>query len=203
MNSIIPLIILFSASYLGYRIFEAIHFPASRIVGPIFVVALIQLLGFSVVVPNIFKMIFSIIFGTYLGLRFDKIAQKQLLKSIIPAMFLSVTYIFITILYGNLLTSVSNLDQNTSFLSVIPGGVAEAGVLAVSFNANLAQVSAFQLIRFLSIVLIMPIISKIIILPLVKGKSKTLSKQNPYQKIEEKTPDKIKSSNRQITYSSL
>ncbi len=202
MNSIISLIILFAISYLGYRIFEAIHFPASRIVGPIFVVSLIQLLGFSVVVPSIFKMVFSIVFGIYLGLRFDKIAQKQLLKSIVPALFLSVTYIFITILYGNLLTSISNLDQNTSFLSVIPGGVAEAGVLAVSFNANLAQVSAFQLIRFLSIVLIMPIISKVIILPIIKG-SKINQKSD--QKIKEKTSEIIipTSSHHEIVYSSL
>ncbi len=167
MYSIISLIILFAISYFGYRLFDLVHFPASRIVGPIFAVTLIQVFGFSTGVPSLFKMGFSVVFGIYLGLRFDKNAQMRLKQAIVPALVLSIVYIFITILYGNLLTTVSHMDQNTAFLAVIPGGVAEAGVLAVSFNANLAQVSSFQLIRYLSIVFVMPLLSKFIIVPLI------------------------------------
>ncbi|GAU75855.1 AbrB family transcriptional regulator [Fusibacter sp. 3D3] len=203
MNSIVIGIILFTVSYIGYRLFNLIHFPASRLVGPIFAVALMQAFGLSIEIPSFFKMAFSVIFGIYLGLRFDKSAQKRLLKAIVPALVLSVSYIFITMIYGRILTSVSHMDQNTAFLSVIPGGVAEAGVLAVSFGANLAQVSSFQLVRYLSIVLVMPLLSKYIIVPLVnrhKVGEDQITKVNSLEKavVFEKNPDE-----NQITYSSI
>ena len=92
---------------------------------------------------------------------------KELKRLIIPALTISTVYIFITLIYGNLLMKIGNLDQRTAFLSVIPGGVAEASVLAVSFDAVLAQVSAFQLLRYLSIVMIIPVLTKSIIIKIV------------------------------------
>lgn len=205
MYSLISLIILFAVSYIGYRLFDLVHFPASRIVGPIFTVTLIQAFGFSTEVPSLFKMGFSVVFGVYLGLRFDKNAQKQLLKAIVPAVILSVSYVFITILYGSILTAVSHMDQNTAFLAVIPGGVAEAGVLAVSFNANLAQVSSFQLIRYLSIVLIMPLLSKFIIVPLINRHKST---ENDVQEIKNNRSEtgsyiELEPKTNQLSYSSI
>ncbi len=197
MPEFILLVLLFIISYLGYWLFELIRFPASRIVGPIIVVALIQMFGITFSSPVFLKMLFSSIFGVYLGLRFDQTALKQLKVSIIPAAFLSIIYIGITILYGKILMQVSSMDHNTAFLSVIPGGVAEAGVLAVSFGANLSQVSSFQLVRYLSIVMIMPLISKYIISPIVKRSGES------NKPVETSLPQLDESSLNSIHYSAL
>lgn len=157
---ILSLILLSIVSFIGYLIFKRINFPAPRIIGPLAIVATLQLLGVTFIVPGVLKAIFSIIFGIHLGLRFDKPAVIRLRKLILPAIVLSSIYVFITVFYGLLLMQISSMDQNTSFLSVIPGGIAEAGVLAVAYNAELAQVSAFQLLRYLSIVLVFPTLIK-------------------------------------------
>jgi uncharacterized protein len=161
----IPLLIL--TSILGYQLLKFLNFPASRIIGPILMVAIVQLLGFTFQLPAYIQPIFSVIFGVNLGLKFNRTAVKELKRLIIPAITISTVYIFITVIYGNLLMKIGNLDQRTAFLSVIPGGVAEASVLAVSFDAVLAQVSAFQLLRYLSIVMIIPVLTKSIIIKIV------------------------------------
>lgn len=160
-----PLLVFASIS--GYHILKFLKFPASRIIGPILIVAIFQLLGITFYLPATFQWIFSIIFGVNLGLKFNRHAVKELKRLIIPAISISAIYIIITLFYGNLLMQLAHLDQSTAFLSVIPGGVAEASVLAVSFDAVLVQVSAFQLLRYLSIVLIIPLLTKSIIIKIV------------------------------------
>lgn len=148
--------ILALLSFLGYKLFHKLKFPASRLLGPIILIAICQMLGLSFSMPNLFKTVFSVVFGVYLGLRFNRASLGKLKSSLVPALLISVLYIGITLFYGELLTRFASMEQNTAFLSVIPGGVAESVVLAVSYNADLAQVSAFQLFRFLSIVMLVP-----------------------------------------------
>lgn len=167
MNTFFTLILLFGISYIGYRLLTVVNFPASTIVGPIIAITIVQLFGINFTAPSVLKMVFSSIFGVYLGLRFDKTAVSQLKLQIVPAAILSIVYIGITIVYGKILMHVGHMDHSTAFLAVIPGGVAEAGVLAVSFGADLSQVSSFQLVRYLSIVMIMPLLSKFILTHIV------------------------------------
>lgn len=167
----IQLPLLFLISYLSYKLFQTVKFPASRLVGPIIAVAILQSFGLVFAVPQVLKMGFSIVFGIYLGLRFNRDALGRLKASLAPAILISILYIGITMFYGNLLTAVSSMDQTTAFLAVIPGGVAEASVLAVSYNANLAQVSSFQLVRFLSIVVIVPLFAAWVLKPRFKDKT--------------------------------
>ncbi|MDH8679586.1 AbrB family transcriptional regulator [Fusibacter bizertensis] len=178
IDFIFSFVLIILISFAGYKFLEILKFPASKIVGPILAIALVQLTGITFEIPSIFKTVFSIVFGIFLGLRFDKKAVKQLRKLAIPTIVISLVYIFITLGYGELLMRISDMDQNTSFLSVIPGGVAESGVLAVSYGADLAQVSAFQLLRYLSIVMIIPLLTKTIIIKVVNSKSNTSTKSD-------------------------
>lgn len=158
MMLIFTTLALYAISLAAYKLFDKINFPAARLIGPIVVIALIQgIFDQSFSIPTPLKTAFSIVFGVYLGLRFNQNAVGKLKSSIKPAILISVIYLFITYGYGELIQAISPLDQTTAFLAVIPGGIAEASILGVSYNANLAQISAFQLVRFLSIVLIIPI----------------------------------------------
>lgn len=178
LEEVLKLCLLFSLSFLAYKGLEKIKFPASRLVGPIILIALLQTtLGFSFEIPTVLKTLFSMVFGVYLGLRFNRKAVGRLKKSLVPALLISVIYLFITVVYGEIIQAVSTVDQTSAFLAVIPGGIAEASILAVSYNANLAQVSSFQLVRFLSIVLIVPLVTQWILVPrLKKQASETVSK---------------------------
>lgn len=158
MTQTLIVLALYAVSLLAYKLFDHVNFPAARLIGPILVIGLIQgLSGYAFEIPSALKTLFSIVFGVYLGLRFNQKAVGKLKSSLRPALLISLIYLFITYGYGELIQAISPLDQTTAFLAVIPGGIAEASILGVSYNANLAQISAFQLVRFLSIVLIIPI----------------------------------------------
>lgn len=158
MFSFIQILGLYAISYGAYRLLELIKFPAARLIGPILCIGLIQgLTGYTFHIPTALKTTFSIVFGVYLGLRFHRKAVHTLKASAIPALLISLIYLGLTLAYGELIQTISPLDQTTAFLAVIPGGIAEASILGVSYNADLSQISAFQLVRFLSIVLIVPL----------------------------------------------
>ena len=167
--------LLICLSFLGYKLFQKLKFPASRLLGPIIVIAIFQGCGLAFSIPSPFKTLFSVVFGVYLGLRFNRDSLGKLRASLVPALLISVLYIGITLFYGELLTALTSMDQTTAFLSVIPGGVAESVVLAVSYNADLAQVSAFQLFRFLSIVMIVPLSVSLIL-----NSRRDKTKKNPH-----------------------
>lgn len=176
-NIIGSLTLLGIISFIGYRLLSKINFPASRLVGPILFVALFQMTGYTFEVPSPIKIGCSIVFGVYLGLRFNKPALIRLKSGILPAVALSLIYIVLTLFNGWTLTQLTSMSLYSAFLSVIPGGVAEAGVLAVSYNADLAQVSSFQLLRFLSIVTIVPILTQWVLNPLLHLKQAPLPTQ--------------------------
>ncbi len=168
IQSVFSVLLLALISYAGYRLFRWLKFPASRIIGPIVAVATLQYAGLSLDAPVLFQRLFSMVFGVYLGLRFDRQAIRRLSRLKAPVVALSLSYVLITLVYGVLLMRVSTMDQSTSFLAVIPGGVAEAGALALSYGADLAQVSAFQLLRYFSIVMLIPLLAKYVIARLVE-----------------------------------
>lgn len=177
LEEVIQLCFLYALSLLSYKGLERIKFPASRLVGPILIIGLIQVIGnLNFSVPSPLKILFSVVFGVYLGLRFNKKAVNRLKSSLVPALLISAIYLGITLVYGEIIQSSSSVDQTSAFLAVIPGGIAEASILAVSYNANLAQVSAFQLIRFLSIVLIVPLVTQWFIVPKLRAAGKGMPK---------------------------
>lgn len=163
------LCVLFLVSYFAYRLFERMKFPASRLVGPIIAVAMSQATGITFEVPSLMKLGFTIVFGVYLGVRFNRSSISQLKAAILPAVAISIIYIGITMIYGYILTTITAMDEATAFLSVIPGGVAEAGILSASYDADLAQITTFQLVRFLTIVLLVPLLSNWFLRPKIKS----------------------------------
>lgn len=57
------------------------------------------------------------------------------------------------------MTSLYKLDFRTGFLSVVPGGLDQMGIIAASVHANVTIVTAFQLFRVLVVsVFLVPVV---------------------------------------------
>lgn len=160
MYYLLELICVTFLSLIGYFILKKLRFPAATIVGPLLAIAVVQLTGIEFNIPSGLRNLFSIIFGVHLGLQFTRESVLRLKFIFWPVCLISVLYIGLTLFSGNLLVHISGIDENTAFIAVIPGGLAANGVLAVSYGADLAKVSSFQLMRFLSILMIVPLVTK-------------------------------------------
>jgi membrane AbrB-like protein len=156
----INLIVLLGLGYIAAIVSMKLKVPAGRLIGPILLIAFLKILGLNIYAPSFLVMLCSIILGVFIGLKFNKESFNQLKSVIKPGIVLMFWFVFITFAYGWLLLQTSFLDRGTAFLSVVPGGIAEVSVLALSYNANISQIVSFQLARLLAIVLIVPLIVK-------------------------------------------
>lgn len=57
------------------------------------------------------------------------------------------------------MAALYSLDFRTSFLSIVPGGLDQMGIIAASVHANVTIVTAFQLFRVLVVsIFLVPVV---------------------------------------------
>ena len=153
-------LLLVVLTFLGARIFGR-FLPGSRLIGPIFLVGFVNIMGGNLSLASCWEIVFSIILGTFFGLRINKDLVKDFKKIAIPLVLLIFWYIGLTVINGNILQHLSSFDKVTSFLSVIPGGLGEVSIMALDYGADLMSVTSFQITRLISIVIMLPFLIKI------------------------------------------
>ncbi len=117
---------------------------------PIFFVALGMLFGLPSVDVPVLRGAFTIGLGTYLGLRFDRAAIRQFRSLMVPCLLLVLWHLAFTKFNGELLIRLTGFDTATAVLAVVPGGIAESSIIALSFDAEVAKIATFQLARLLA-----------------------------------------------------
>jgi hypothetical protein len=90
----------------------------------------------------------------------DVIALKSVL---LPAIILLIGIIAVNICIGILITKVSGLELVTSLLASAPGGVSDMAIIAKDLGGDGPKVAIFQLVRYVFIIALFPIIIKMII----------------------------------------
>jgi len=129
--------------------------PMPNFLGPIAFLALVNVSGFHLELWPHLKSVFSIILGGFLGLRFT-LEDKALTKI---ALLLGVWMIATGVAIGEILIWMG-IEPSTAFFSSSPGGLAEVGVIAMSFGANTFKVTIFQTSRLITVLFMIPIVAK-------------------------------------------
>ncbi|MFZ7102675.1 MAG: AbrB family transcriptional regulator [Peptococcaceae bacterium] len=157
INTAALLAIGYVSAYVGARL----KIPTSRLIGPILAVGIVNGLGLNLKEPQYLVLICSVILGINIGLKINKKSVQQIKSLLKPGLIIVCWYVLVTFFYGEILSGFSVLDETTAFLAVVPGGVAEVSILALSYDADLAEITCFQITRILSIfILIPPLIRK-------------------------------------------
>lgn len=147
-----------------------IKMPTSYMLGPVLLVMCFNLAQVDVpVMPESLLHIAQLGIGIYIGLLLKKEDIHLTKKHVFYSFFSSAVLILSAIGISLLLSRYSNLSFSTSFLSVVPGGLDQVGIIAASIKADVTIVTAFQLFRILFI--------SILVIPFVKhtaGRNKRL-----------------------------
>lgn len=144
------LIILLAASYLAGVLSQKLKIPTAFLLGPVFFIMVMNLAGIEVpIMPGSFLHLAQLMIGIYIGLLLKK-ENIRLSTKLITYAFLSST-ILIAAAFGIsfILQDFYGLSFSTSFLSVVPGGLDQMGIIAASVHADVTVVTAFQLFRIL------------------------------------------------------
>lgn len=148
----LPFLLFFVLSYIAGYIALKIKIPTGYMLGPVFLFMGLQLANIQVPeIPVSALHVAQIVMGIYIGLLMNK-ENLHLSKKLIFYAFVS-SFLYIASAFGLalLLMQFYPLDFKTSFLSIVPGGLDQMGVISASVHADSTLVTAFQLFRVLVI----------------------------------------------------
>ncbi|GAF64603.1 putative ammonia monooxygenase [Bacillus sp. TS-2] len=135
--------------------------PAGIVVGPMLVVALLNIiLGSIPPLPELLLIIAQICLGASLGINIHFSTLKEGGKYGFVYLTITLVLIIVSIGLGWILSKITSLDLATALLSTAPGGLIEMVLIASQVGADPAMVSALQLTRILLIVTVVPIFLK-------------------------------------------
>ncbi|WP_080875643.1 AbrB family transcriptional regulator [Oceanobacillus timonensis] len=152
-------LILFGLLILCYIVGMAcklIKVPTAYLLGPVFFIMICNLLSIQVpVMPENLLHIAQLFIGIYVGLLLERDKLKKMKSHIAYAIGSCVILISVAFFISEWMAH-QFMDFATSFLSVVPGGVDQMGIIAASIQAEVTVVTSFQLFRiiFLSVIII-------------------------------------------------
>lgn len=136
---------------------RAIGFPAAFVTGPMFLSALVHLLGWSEArPPAVLIAVAQVVIGSGVGARFAgvrlyTIARVLLLSVGSTAVMVSLTAVFALVLRGAADTSIEAV-----ILAYAPGGLAEMSLVALALSIDSAFVASHHVLRIVMIVIVAP-----------------------------------------------
>lgn len=145
-------LLFFVLSYIAGFIAMKINVPTGYMLGPVFLFMGLQLANIEIPeIPVSALHIAQIVMGIYIGLLLNK-EDLHLSKKLIFYAFVS-SFLYISSAFGLaiLMMQFYPLDFKTSFLSIVPGGLDQMGIISASVHADSTLVTAFQLFRVLVI----------------------------------------------------
>lgn len=154
------MLIFYIICFAGWQAGKRFGVPAAAILGPIAALSVANFFGLKLTVSLLLKPVLSMILGTVLGLRFN-LKLKGILKT---GLLMSVWMIFTADITGAILTRIG-LDKATAVFAATPGGLAEMGLIAMSFGADVFKVALLQSTRLLSAMFVIPLLAKKVMVP--------------------------------------
>lgn len=156
----IYLVGLLALCYVAGMLARTVKVPTAFLLGPVFLIMGFNLAGLEMpVMPGTLLHMAQLFIGLYIGLLLKKENMKLTKKLIFYSFFSSAVLISFAYGISAILQNQYGLSFSTSFLSVVPGGLDQMGIIAASVHADVTVVTAFQLFRILFVsVLIVPFV---------------------------------------------
>lgn len=139
---------------------QKVRIPTGYMLGPVFLLMGLNLAGVDVPkMPMSLLHIAQLVIGIYIGLLLKKEDLHLSKRHIFYAFVSAGTFIGAAYGFTFVMEALYGLDFGTGFLSIVPGGLDQMGIIAASVHANVTIVTAFQLFRILVVsILIVPMV---------------------------------------------
>ena len=150
---------LLSCAVLGYLIFRPLPIPATALLGPMVLSAMVHLMGISSSTPpNELIAVAQVVVGAAIGCRFSGMSWGFLRKAAVLSVVSGVLMIIAAVTAAFLLAPMVSLDQQGILLSFVPGGLTEMSLIALSTGVDTAFVSTMHVLRIMMVIICAPIL---------------------------------------------
>ncbi|WP_040214003.1 AbrB family transcriptional regulator [Clostridium polynesiense] len=159
MSSVImTLIIGFLFGYIALKI----KIPAGAMVGAMFSIAIFNIITGDAALSQDVKILTQMAAGAFIGSGITSKDISGLKKIIVPAILMVLGIVFLNLFMGYLMHKITGIDLITSLFACAPGGIVDMTLVSSDLGADTPKVAVLQLVRFISVMTIIPAVVKII-----------------------------------------
>lgn len=153
------LVVASVGGYIGYKL----KIPAGAMLGSMIAVAAASLLKVDLgSLPSYTKLLAQVVLGALLGLGLRNMDLQQLKSLVVPAIVITGILLATSFVIAFILNRFFGFDMMTAIFSSTPGGMTELSMVATEMDANSPVVAILQLIRLMSIIVLVVPIAKLI-----------------------------------------
>jgi uncharacterized protein len=143
-------------------VLDWLRFPAGGLIGAMVVVAGFKLSGTAVPgVPGIVRFVALLVIGWDLGSKFNKQLLATVGDNLVPLVSVVAAFLIVGWVLAGILWKAGLMDPVTAVLATSPGGLVQMGALTSEMEANAALVVGFHLLRIVSVLLSVPLVSRL------------------------------------------
>lgn len=158
INLMITIGVALIAGFLGYKT----KIPAGAMTFAMLSVGALNVILKKGYMPINIRRATQVFAGVLIGERMMYSDLLALRSVLLPAFILLLGIIAVNVCIGFLITKVSGLEIVTSLLASAPGGVSDMAIIAKDLGGDAPKVAILQLVRYVCIIAIFPIIIKVI-----------------------------------------
>ncbi|PLX71652.1 MAG: AbrB family transcriptional regulator [Azoarcus sp.] len=135
---------------------QAVHSPLPWMIGPLFAIALLRILGAPLQGPPGGRHAGQWAIGTALGLYFTPEVIRLLLDNLLLVSIISGGALAVGLLCALLTARLAAVDRPTAFFASLPGGASEMAVVAERFGGAIDRIAAAHALRVMVVVAVVP-----------------------------------------------
>jgi uncharacterized protein len=150
-----------AVAVLGALLATRWRLPGSGLVLPIFLAALLALLGVPIVLPPWLMAAAYTLLGWAIGLRFTREILRYTAHAFFKVLASIVALVLLCSGLGHLLHLVTGIDPLTAYLATSPGGADSVAIIAAGSAVDLPFVTAMQTTRFLVVLVVGPALARL------------------------------------------
>lgn len=171
--------VLIFLGIIGGRIAKKLKVPAGSMLGSIFVMIIYNYFFKEIILSSNFRILVQILTGAYIGSKIQSKDIKEFRYILKPALIILLTMVFLNLIMVFFMLKFTDIDFVTAVFATSPGGLSDMAIIAYDFGADVGKITILQLVRLLSVIIIIPSIIQILL------------KKFNYISIEEKNIKKI------------
>jgi uncharacterized protein len=158
MNFAVSVVLALGAGYL----LDWLGFPAGALIGAMAVIAGLKLSGVDVMeIPGPVRFLALLVIGWDLGTKFNKDLLSAVTNNLLPLVLVVAAFLVMGWVLAWTLWKLGLMDPVTAVLATSPGGLVQMGALTSEMEANAALVVGFHLLRIVTVLLSVPLISRL------------------------------------------
>ncbi|TVP88606.1 MAG: AbrB family transcriptional regulator [Thioalkalivibrio sp.] len=156
-------LLMAACALLGYWIARPLRIPAAALVGPMLLSAAVHMAGWTAASPPVELLAAAqVVVGTALGARFAGLTLRSVWPYLLVGAGSAVIMMVLAWFAAALFAEALDIDRTGLLLALVPGGLVEMGLIALSLDVDTAMVSTLHVLRIAAIMLVAPIAFTII-----------------------------------------